>query len=244
MSGAFPQYQQVADTLRRRICDGEYRIGEALPTAIELERSFSVSNITIRKAVDILAGEGLVAGRRGVGTIVTAPPEPAEIEVKLSGNFAEWLDTASGEDQDIEQEVLDIAVASAPLSVVRLLGLQPEDSLWSMRRVRRIDGEPISLHINYGREKDFGFITPKTMGGSRSFVDVMRKECSFALRRVDQRVAATTADRDLTDTLGIPFGAPAFSVENIYTASDGIVVAVSHLYLRADRYAYQACIEL
>ncbi|MCH8077238.1 MAG: GntR family transcriptional regulator, partial [SAR324 cluster bacterium] len=54
---ALPQYRQVADTLRRRIRNGEYRQGQPLPTQAELERIFQVSGITIRKALGILAGE-------------------------------------------------------------------------------------------------------------------------------------------------------------------------------------------
>ena len=56
---ATPHYQQVAETLRRRILSGRYRAGDAIPSAASLERSFGVSNMTIRKALAILANEGL-----------------------------------------------------------------------------------------------------------------------------------------------------------------------------------------
>ncbi len=244
VAGTIPQYRQVANTLRRRITSGEYSTGETLPAAVVLEQIFSVSNITIRKAIDLLAADGLVQGRRGVGTIVTKRPDPTGIEVKLSGNFAEWLDTASGEDKDIEQQVLSIGAAPAPAAVAEIFDLEAQAELWTMRRVRRLHGETISLHVNYGQMKDFDFIAHATMSGVRSFVDVMRKECAFTLARMDQRVVAATADRDLNELLEVEFGAPMFMVENVYTAAGGRPVAVSHLYLRGDRYSYQASISL
>jgi len=244
VAGAIPQYRQVANTLRRRISSGEYSTGETLPAAVVLEQIFSVSNITIRKAIDLLAADGLVQGRRGIGTIVTKRPDPAGIEVKLSGNFAEWLDTASGEDREIEQEVLSIGAAPAPSAVAEIFSCRAQAELWTMRRIRRLQGETISLHVNFGRVEDFGFIADETMSGVRSFVDVMRKDCAFTLARMDQRVVATTADRDLNELLEVEFGAPMFMVENVYTADDGRPVAVSHLYLRGDRYSYQASIPL
>ena len=243
-TATLPQYRQVADTLRRRIREGAYRAGETLPSAAELERVFSVSNITIRKACEVLAREGLIEGRRGIGTVVTGRPTPSEIEIKLSGNFAEWLDTASAETQKIEQEVLHIAVAPSPRSVSERFALPGHTPLWTMRRLRRIGGEAISLHVNYGLEKDFGFVRPETMDRARSFVDVMRKDCGFVLSQVDQHVAATTADRDLTGQLGVAYGAPLFMVENTYATTENKVVAVSHLFLRGDRYAYRASISL
>ena len=243
-TGALPQYQQVADTLRRRIRDGAYCAGDTLPSAAELERAFSVSNITIRKACEVLAREGLIEGRRGVGTVVMEPTQPAEIEVSLSGNFAEWLDTASGEKQAIEQEVLSLGVVPAPHGVARWFALEAGADLWCMRRLRRTDGHAISLHINYGREADFGFISVKTMAKARSFVDVMRRDCPFVLAQVEQRVAATTADRDLTELLEVSYGAPIFRVENVYSTVDEEVAAVSHLFLRGDRYTYRASIKL
>ncbi len=244
IAGTIPQYQQVANTLRRRISSGEYGTGETLPAAVVLERIFSVSNITIRKAIELLATEGLVMGRRGVGTIVTKRPDATGIEVKLSDNFAEWLDTASGENKDIEQKVLSIGAEPAPASVAETFGCPAQTPLWTMRRIRRMHGETISLHVNYGRIEEFAFITRETMPGVRSFVDVMRKDCEFTLARMDQRVVATTVDRDLNELLEVEFGAPMFMVENVYTAADSRAVAVSHLYLRGDRYSYQASISL
>jgi DNA-binding GntR family transcriptional regulator len=72
----------------------------------------------------------------------------------------------------------------------------------------------------------------------------MRKDCAFTLARMDQRVVAASADRDLNELLEVEFGAPMFMVENVYTAAGGRPVAVSHLYLRGDRYSYQASISL
>ena len=44
--------------------------------------------------------------------------------------------------------------------------------------------------------------------------------------------------------LGIEFGAPIFFIENVYRTRDGDAAAVSHLFLRADRYSYRARIPI
>ncbi|MCH8887748.1 MAG: GntR family transcriptional regulator [SAR324 cluster bacterium] len=241
---ALPQYRQVADTLRRRIRNGEYRQGQPLPTQAELERIFQVSGITIRKALGILAGEGRVRGRRGVGTLVMPGAAEEKLAIKVSGNFREWLESASGQNHPIEQEVLDIAVAPGPADIAAALALPLQAPLWRMRRLRRIAGRPISHHVNYGAPARFAQVTAATMAPSRSFVEVMRAELGIVLARMDQRVEAMVAERDLAEILETGFGAPLFMVENRYLDPAGAVVAVTLLYLRGDRYVYQSSIPL
>ena len=241
---SLPQYRQVADTLRRRIQNGVYRVGEALPSLAEMERIFDVSSITIRKALGILAAEGRVSGRRGIGTLVMPGEVEELVTIQVSGNFREWLESASGQDWPIEQEVLDITINPGPPSVARTLGKAKEDPLWRMRRIRRIKGAPISYHVNYGLPESFAAVNLATMAPSRSFVEVMRTDLGIVLDRMDQRVQPIVADRDLAELLEIEFGDPLFFVENIYISETGRVIDVTHLYLRGDRYEYRSSIQL
>ena len=69
---AIPIYLQVAQTIRRRITEGIYRPGDLIPPAKKLEKDFEVSDITIRKALDILVREKIVARRRGMLVAISA----------------------------------------------------------------------------------------------------------------------------------------------------------------------------
>jgi len=239
-----PQYRQVADTLRRRIQNGVYQQGETIPSFVELEDLFDVSGITVRKAVGILSDEGLVDGRRGIGTVVIANQPDDRVTIEVSGDFGEWLNSAKGERLPLEQELLGIETAKAPPNVARALAVPGDEVLWCMRRLRRIAGAPISYHVNYGRPDVLGRINAGMMADRGSFVDAMRRHCALPLARMDQRVEAITADRDLSDLLEVDFGEPLFFVENLYSDEAGAPLAVTHLYLRGDRYAYQASITL
>jgi GntR family transcriptional regulator len=65
----FP-YQQLAAILRGRIADGTYPAGRRLPPLIALEEEFGLSSMTVRRAVAVLADEGLVRTVPGRGTFV------------------------------------------------------------------------------------------------------------------------------------------------------------------------------
>jgi GntR family transcriptional regulator len=68
-----PHYQQVADDLRAAIRRGDYKPGETIPSEPELEESYGLSRATIRQAIGVLRGEGLIAVEPGRGTFVCSP---------------------------------------------------------------------------------------------------------------------------------------------------------------------------
>lgn len=244
MTQASPRYRQVADTLRRRIRNGVYRPGDAIETTSTLERRFKVSNITIRRALTTLADEGWVIGKRGVGTIVTEGPCEEKVGIAVTGNFREWVETAGARRLPIDQEVLGFAVEPAPPRVLRIFGRTGGSALWTMRRVRAHKGRVISYHVNFGLPERLDRITRQTMAGNRNFVDVLRRDLGIRLAAMEQTVEATVADCDLAERLEADFGDPLFFVENAYRGVDGSVVAVTHLYLRGDRYVYRADLRL
>lgn len=239
---AVPHYQRVADTLKARIANGLYRHGEHLPAASQLEEIFGVSNITIRKSLEMLARDGWVAGKRGVGTIVTRAPAGDVVDIRLSGNFAEWFESASAAQHDITQEVLETGLGRPPERIGRLLGAAPDGEAWCLRRLRSTALGPISYHVNFTSPETGDLIDESDLTGPFSFVELLKRHAPLA--RADQRVEASLADIDLAALLGTEFGAPIFFVENIYRTATGEVSAVTHLYLRGDRYCYSASISI
>lgn len=66
----FP-FEQLAAILRERIRSGEYGPGAKLPTISEIVSETGLSPMTIRRAVGVLADEGLVLVVAGRGTFVS-----------------------------------------------------------------------------------------------------------------------------------------------------------------------------
>jgi len=66
-----PLYVQVANDIKRKIAAGALKSGDQLSTHSELADEYSVSLITIKKALSELSREGLTYGRAGKGTFVS-----------------------------------------------------------------------------------------------------------------------------------------------------------------------------
>lgn len=65
-----PLYLQVTSALRGRIESGQWKPGQKISTLEELEAEFQVARVTVRQAIEILEGEGLVQRRQGKVTFV------------------------------------------------------------------------------------------------------------------------------------------------------------------------------
>lgn len=65
-----PLYKQVHAVLVKRIADGDWRPGQALPSEQALALELGVSQGTVRKAMDSLATQNLVVRQQGRGSFV------------------------------------------------------------------------------------------------------------------------------------------------------------------------------
>src|SRR5581483_3311859 len=72
--------EEIAERLRQRITDGTLLTGTKLASERDLSREFEVSRMTIRHAIEILEGEGLVARYPGRGTFVGSIRERVVME--------------------------------------------------------------------------------------------------------------------------------------------------------------------
>ncbi|MFG2308889.1 GntR family transcriptional regulator [Streptomyces sp. NPDC048566] len=68
-----PRHHEIADDLRRQITTGRVQAGERLPSEATLADRYSVSTVTLRHALAVLQGEGLVEKIHGKGNFARRP---------------------------------------------------------------------------------------------------------------------------------------------------------------------------
>ena len=66
-----PKWVEIYDALQKRLRNGEFPQGVALPSEESIVQRYKVSRITAVKAMDELRRNGLVYRRRGSGTFAT-----------------------------------------------------------------------------------------------------------------------------------------------------------------------------
>lgn len=92
-----PKYERVREALRRQIAEGRYPPGSRLPPETELPRQLHAGKQTVVRALNELAGEGLIVRRRGDGSYVAdgrRPPLVAGRQLRLGILWPHSIDTA------------------------------------------------------------------------------------------------------------------------------------------------------
>ena len=78
------QYQRIKSYILGGINDGQWASGALLPSENQLAARFSLSRMTVNRAIKELESDGVVERIRGKGTFV-APPKPLTSVLKIQG---------------------------------------------------------------------------------------------------------------------------------------------------------------
>jgi len=148
-------FRQIADHMRDAILRGEVREGDRLPSEAELSRHYGVTKMTVRNALQLLQGEGLVVAQHGRGVFVRHKPPV----IRLSGDrFARrYREAGMGAfaaettrlGRTPRQELREIAEIVAPPFVVERLGLRRGAKVVVRRRRMFADNVPMQLADSY-----------------------------------------------------------------------------------------------
>lgn len=82
VSNRHTRYRQMVDSIKAGVADGRYRPGEKLPSEKYLIEEYGFSLTTVRKALDTLRHEGVIASSQGLGVWVRLPADRS-IEVPI-----------------------------------------------------------------------------------------------------------------------------------------------------------------
>lgn len=137
-------YQRVYQALKAAIFDGGYAEGALLPPENSLCAQYQVSRTTVRKAMEMLAQEGFIAIRQGVGTRVLAR-KPSQ-SLNLLTSFSHSLEK-QGHTIGLKHFYIEKTGADERLS--ELLQLPLQTPLFSVCRIKLSDGKPICITKNY-----------------------------------------------------------------------------------------------
>ncbi|MFD5389674.1 FadR/GntR family transcriptional regulator [Streptomyces sp. NPDC127074] len=69
----------VVEQLRAQLAEGEWQVGDRVPTEHALAEQLQVGRNTVREAVRVLVHAGMLQSRQGEGTFVVSTSDPAEV---------------------------------------------------------------------------------------------------------------------------------------------------------------------
>jgi len=142
-AAAAPRYIQLANTLEIAIKQRVLGVGDFLPPERVLAEALDLSRVTVSKAMKLLEEQALVSRQQGIGTRVAM-----HIGYSLNqdnGFTAQVLRSGSS----VSNQWLLRSCIKAPGEVAKALELACDSIVVKLRRLRLMDGNPVSLETTY-----------------------------------------------------------------------------------------------
>lgn len=235
-------YKQIADHLRVAIAAGNLEAGEQLPSEAQLMEHYDVARMTVRNALRLLQGEGLITAEHGRGVYVRARPPVRRL---ASDRFAarhrkegKAAFTVEAEQAGAAPTVDMITVTEnrPPAEVAERLKLGGRDRAVVRSRRYLLDGRPVETAVSYvpaDLAKGTPIADPNPGPGG---IYARLEEQGHILERFTEEVSARMPTPDEARTLSLPPGVPVFRLVRTAYDNDGRAVEVCDTIMAADAY--------
>lgn len=200
------RYAALAAALRARIVAGEWPPGSALPAETALAAEHGVALGTLRRALELLADQGLVERVHGRGTFVRSGLAGAPMLRFFRFGAHEGGATPVS-------RILARQVVAAPAEVARRLGIGRGEQVLKLQRLRSLDGQPCLYEQLW---LPLPLFAPLAEGDTAQWGDLLyplyAERCGIAVARAVDEIAFGTLAAGPARALKLPAGHPCASV--------------------------------
>jgi GntR family transcriptional regulator len=225
-------YQRIADSLRQQLLAGRWGPEEQLPTERELCRQFGASQITVRRAMQIVEEEHLVERRQGRGTFATSAAQR-----KIPILNTDFFGSIRRHAPRLERSLHSCRWAKIDAGLTAPLRACVGDPVLKAVRIDRLHGEPATMdevaipgrYADRLREDDLARL---------DFIERWQAVQKLRLKYCEQTIEAVKAKPPLSRLLGVRAGQPLLKETSLMFAFGGQPAGLFISYYRHDCFRF------
>ena len=221
-------YAQVTRDLSSKIENGEYAVGELIPSERELQAIYQVSRMTVRLALNELVNRSYVECRRGIGTIVTYG--------KIKENIRQVKSlTEEMSQQGVEMKTTFCVVNKEKLpSIIALqFGKKPMTECPVLERVRNAKGRPLVYSKTYLNVEGVPLDASLYQD---SLYALLQNQMHITIARGEDVLEAVLSEGMVSEKLHLPDGYPVFKRTRVTYSPQETPLEYSICYYPGDLY--------
>lgn len=229
-----PRYRKLADELRGDILAGRFAGGN-FPTEGQLCTRFAVSRYTIREALRALQSEGLIARRRGSGTVIQSPSARIGALCQPQSTMAEILQYDRGSASSFQPA----GEGPLPVAVAAQICLPQHGRWFRFQGVRMVSGNdrPIACIDVYVPER-MRHVVGQILPDADAIFGQLEALSGVKVAQVTQDIQAVTPPVAVIKALGMARHDPALRIIRCFRDGEGGIIEVSVSHHPGDRFAY------
>ena len=204
-----PAYSQLANILKAQIAAGAFRPGDQLPSESQLCRTYGVSPMTVRRSINLLADQDVVATAQGRGTFVK------RLRLGAAAFDLGELQNLFSDEGSTSVKLLDARIVAAHERAARKLTVSVGDNVIYIRRIITLDEHPAFYHREYLVYDPRRPIVESEMEIT-SLSGLFSGSGSAIVKRADLAIHATLMNEEEAELLQTRLPAAAFLLEHIF----------------------------
>lgn len=202
---AQPRYLQIKNAILEKIQSGDLQPDDRIPSEHKLAKQFSVSRLTVQRAIRELVSEGLLRRTQGSGTFVNKFTHRFSlVEVRDVADEIARLEGTPGTEVLLHRRLVP------PPEIDELLELEKDTEVFHVALLQSMDGVPVAHEERFAivdvypdfLEQDFS---------KQSVFDYLAARS--VLEDIENVVSAVHADKRLANLLEIEVDEPCIRVE-------------------------------
>ena len=230
VTGGVALWRQIADAIRLDIVGGKLANGDRLPTEAVLAERFSANRHTVRRALAVLAEQGVVVAEQGRGTFVRSIAR-LSYPIGRRTRFSEGL---RGQASELLSRSIGHRIENAGAGIAAALSLNSGARVVRSESLSTADGVPISratTWLPYRRFPDFA----ARLDAMRSITEVFKSYGIADYSRASTRISARHADVEELNALGLAPGAIVLVSEAVDVDPAGVPLSYALSRFPAER---------
>lgn len=229
---SMPLYYQIVTDIKDKIEKGIFLPGEKIPTENTLSKTYNVSRVTVRNALNALKDTGLVEHRVNKGFYV------AQITGKAGGHddFSLYDDlVAMG--LTPASKIISMTTEKCGTGLSGIFGCAPEDFVIVIHRLRLANGVPFAIERNYLPFSVFEGINPWELE-NESLIKVMEEQFGIRITYTTQTLKAVAPTQEEKELLELSSNAPLLYIKSRVYDKNETVVKYAKVIYRTDVVEY------
>ncbi len=222
--------EQLYSEVLKSINDGKFKPGDKLPTEHQLAEMFSVSRVTVRKAIQRLVNEGYVIKKHGKGSFIK------EKVFKSKLHF----------DNSFTANCLKNNVKPSTTIIENILTIGEDDLLKKLRcksnmfiklvRIRKVDDVPCILEIDYLPD-NFKFLLSLDLTDASLTTLIENNTKNIPTKFIDN-FTISYSNKKLSKHLRCPLSSPLLKIEQTVLNQNEEIIYLNTQYILTNRYIY------
>lgn len=240
-----PLYAQLRELLKGQIVDGAFVPGERIPSEDKLNGLYSVSRITIRRALQELVNEGYLVKCPGKGTYVSERLPGTSVSSKVRAKFTQNNDVQSfteaceSNNQRAGAHLMSIEEVEGLDDARAFFGFGNEGRLLRVVRIRTADRTSIMVEENYFPAEAYAFLRSADYEDTSLYDIILSNGHGEPMLTEPCDLDLEKASAELAPHLDVPVGEPLFCLEGRYYDTDGSPMYLGRQHIVGTRYTFR-----